>query len=152
MWRVRNNMKRWRLRWPWTWLFPLKVDQRYCRECGLPYHEGPLPKEVATYNKGSISAFVYPAGSYGCDRFEVRFGRWRAKAKLCSSGISSRRTILICCSQWPCRHEKRIARVHVPDVPVGRFAKVFDLVFGLSEDSPQRSSAAMTAAVDKRLG
>ena len=42
--------------------------------------------------------------------------------------------------------------MHVPDVPVGRFAEVFDLVFGLSEDSPQRSSAAMTAAVDQRLG
>ena len=81
MWRVRNNMKRWRMRWPWTWLFPLKVDQRYCRECGLPYHEGPLPKEVASYHKGSVSAFVYPAGSYGCDRFEVRFGRWRAKGQ-----------------------------------------------------------------------
>jgi hypothetical protein len=80
MYRNRNNRKRWRLRWPWRVLFPLRVDERFCRECGLPYHEGPHPKEVNHFPKGNVDALVFPAGSWHQGKLVVRIGRWTPKA------------------------------------------------------------------------
>lgn len=77
IYRSRNNRKRWRLNWPWSWLFPLKVDERFCRECSLPYHEGPLPSSVHYVVFKSISALVYPAGSWRSEDYEVRLGRMK---------------------------------------------------------------------------
>lgn len=77
MFRIHNNRKRWRTRWPWRWLFPLKIDERFCRECGLPYHEGPLPETVARYRDGQVGAHVFPAGSFRRDEYVVQFGRWK---------------------------------------------------------------------------
>ena len=79
MWRIHNNRKRWRRRWPWRWLFPLPVNERYCRECGLAYHDGPLPKEVARYDEDSVSGLVFPAGGYRRGEFKIRFGRWMGR-------------------------------------------------------------------------
>ena len=78
MFRVRHNRKRWRLKWPWRLLFPLKVDERFCRECGMPYHEGPLPQEVKRYGDGNVEGLVFPAGSFRSGEFVVRFGRGKA--------------------------------------------------------------------------
>lgn len=77
MFRVRHNRKRWRLKWPWRHLFPLKVDERFCRECGMPFHEGPLPKEVMRYRDGYIEGLVFPAGSFRRGEFVLRLGRWK---------------------------------------------------------------------------
>ncbi len=77
MLRIRNNQKRWRLKWPWRLFFPLRVDERYCPECGLPYHEGPLPQALKRYCANNIEGLVYPAGGYRRGEFVVRFGRWR---------------------------------------------------------------------------
>jgi len=79
MFRIRNNSKRWRLKWPWRVLFPLRLDQRNCRECGLPYHEGPLPKPVADYQHESVAALVFPSGSWRRKDYSVHFGRWVGK-------------------------------------------------------------------------
>jgi hypothetical protein len=43
----------------------------------MPFHEGPLPKEVRRYREGYIEALVYPAGTFRRDQFVVRFGRWK---------------------------------------------------------------------------
>lgn len=74
MLRIRNNQKRWRLRWPWRVLFPLRVDEFRCPECGLPYHNGPLPEAVKRFCANNIEGLVYPATRRG--EFVVRFGRW----------------------------------------------------------------------------
>lgn len=81
MYRVKHHRKRWRTRWPWKRVFPLRVDERYCRECGFPFHKGPLPKEIAHFDSGSISALVFPAGGFRRNEYVVRFGRWRAGGK-----------------------------------------------------------------------
>jgi hypothetical protein len=78
MFHVRNDRRRWRLRWPWRWLFPLKVVERYCRECGMPYNDGPLPKEVTSYRAGDVGVQVFPAGSFRRGELVVRVGRWRS--------------------------------------------------------------------------
>ncbi len=81
MYRVRNGGKAWRKRWPWSRMFPLrKVDERFCRECRLPYHNGPLPKEVKQFTSGNVSALIYPAGNWGHAAFCVKFGRWKSRA------------------------------------------------------------------------
>ena len=81
MYRSRNQMKRWRLKWPWKVLFPLRVDERFCTECQMPYHEGPLPKEVHRFDVQSVAAFVFPAGSFRKDEYVIRIGRWKAGGK-----------------------------------------------------------------------
>lgn len=78
MFRVRNNRKRWRLKCPWRVLFPLRVDERFCRECGMPFHEGPLPREVRRYRDGNGEGLVYSAGGFRRGEFVVRFGRWKS--------------------------------------------------------------------------
>jgi hypothetical protein len=77
MFRIRNNAKRWRMKWPWRLFFPLRVDERFCRECGMPYHEGPLPKETERYRDGDVEALLFPAGGYHRGEHVVRFGRWK---------------------------------------------------------------------------
>src|SRR3972149_7727255 len=81
MFRVRNNHKRWRMKWPWRWLFPLKVDERFCRECGMPFHEGSLPKELGRYRDQNVEGLLFPAGGFRSGEFVVRFGRWKGGQK-----------------------------------------------------------------------
>ena len=77
MYRVRSSKKRWRRKWPWRVLFPLRVDDRYCKECGLPYHEGPVPEPTAHFRSGNIEAQLFPAGSFRRGDQVVRVGRWK---------------------------------------------------------------------------
>ena len=79
--RIRHHRKRWRIRWPWRWLFPLPVDERFCPECRFPFHEGPLPREVAHFDSGSICAVVYPSGGFRRNEYVVKFGRWRTSGR-----------------------------------------------------------------------
>jgi len=81
MYHIRNGRKRWRTRWPWRHLFPLKIDDRFCRECGQSYHNGPLPTEVERFTSGNVSALIYPSGNWGMAAFVVRFGRWKAQGR-----------------------------------------------------------------------
>jgi hypothetical protein len=76
--RIRHNRKRWRTKWPWKWVFPLRIDERFCRECGFPFHEGPLPKPVKSCSSGSVEAVVYPAGGFRRDEYAVQIGRVRS--------------------------------------------------------------------------
>ena len=77
MYRVRRNGKTWRTKWPWKKCWPKRVDERFCRECSLPYINGPLPKEVAQFFSGNVAAFLFPAGDWRRKRFVVRIGRWK---------------------------------------------------------------------------
>jgi len=81
MYRIRQQRKRWRTKWPWKRLFPLRVDERYCRDCGFAFHEGPLPKEVAHFESGSVSALVFPAGGFRRNEYLVRFGRVKSGSR-----------------------------------------------------------------------
>jgi len=81
MYRVRYGRKQWRKRWPWKWLFPLTVDERYCRECGLPYQNGPHPTENRQFRRRDVAALVYPAGGWRRGEFVIRFGRWRSQGR-----------------------------------------------------------------------
>lgn len=81
MYRSRNQQKRWRLKWPWRVLFPLRVDERFCPECRLPFHEGPLPKETRRFDVRNVAVFVLPAGSWRKDDYVIRVGRWKAGGK-----------------------------------------------------------------------
>lgn len=81
MYRSRNNRKRWRLKWPWKVLFPLRVDERFCPECRMPFHEGPLPKEAKRFDVNSVALFVFPAGSWRKDDYVIRVGRWKATGR-----------------------------------------------------------------------
>lgn len=81
MYRSRNSSKRWRLKWPWSWLFPLRIDERFCKGCGLPYHEGPLPKPIHEVMVKSVSALAFPAGSWRAGDYAVRLGRMRSGGK-----------------------------------------------------------------------
>lgn len=81
MYRSRNQRKRWRLKWPWKHLFPLRVDERFCNQCGLPYHEGPLPQVVGYCFVDNVVAQFFPAGSWRKGEFVIRVGRWRTGGK-----------------------------------------------------------------------
>lgn len=81
MYRSRNQRKRWRTKWPWKSIFPLRVDERYCPECKMPYHEGPLPKEVTRYFVGNVVAFVLPGGAFRRNEYVIRIGRWKSGGK-----------------------------------------------------------------------
>jgi hypothetical protein len=79
MYRIRRNNQVWRQRWPWKHLYPPVVNDRFCRGCGLPFQDGPLPREVRQYQAGNTGAIVYPAGGFGRrPGFVVRCGRWKA--------------------------------------------------------------------------
>ena len=81
MYRSRKQRKRWRLNWPWRHIFPLRVDERFCRECGLPFHEGPLPPEVESLTVDNVAALVFPAGSWRNGDYVIRVGRWKSGGK-----------------------------------------------------------------------
>lgn len=81
MYRVRYGRKQWRTRWPWRWLFPLTVDDRFCRTCGLPYHNGPIPREVKQFTAGNVGAVIYPGGNFGRGSLSVKFGRWKSGSR-----------------------------------------------------------------------
>ena len=82
MYRIRHGKKRWRTRWPWRWLYPLKIDERFCSRCGLPYHNGPLPQEVKRFTRGNVGAFIFPAGSWGRGaKYVIRVGRWKSAGR-----------------------------------------------------------------------
>ena len=81
MYRSRNQRKRWMLKWPWKHFFPLRVDERFCPECKLPFHEGPLPKELACCSVDNIAAFIFPAGGFRRGEYVVRVGRWKTGGK-----------------------------------------------------------------------
>lgn len=81
MYRVRHQRKRWRMKWPWKRLFPLRIDERFCSECRQPFHEGPLPDEVTRRHHGNVCAIVYPAGTYRQNERVIRVGRWKAGGK-----------------------------------------------------------------------
>ena len=77
MYRVRRNGKTWRTRWPVRKWWPKKVDERFCRECGLPFVQGPLPKEIRQFYSGNVAAFLFPSGDWKRERAVVRTGRWK---------------------------------------------------------------------------
>jgi hypothetical protein len=77
MFHVHDDLRNWRSRWPWKWLFPLKVAERYCRKCGFPYSNR-LPAEVASYRANDVSVQVFPAGNNRRGELVVRVGRWRS--------------------------------------------------------------------------
>ena len=78
MYRIHHGRKRWRTNWPWRWLYPLKIDERFCRKCGLPFHNGPLPKEVKRFTVENVGALLFPAGSWARgSKLVIRFGRWK---------------------------------------------------------------------------
>lgn len=78
MYRVRKRRKSWRERWPWKHWFPPRINQRFCRECGNRYQQGPFPSEVARFPSGQVEVLVYPAGSWRRSELTVRCVRWRA--------------------------------------------------------------------------
>jgi hypothetical protein len=47
----------------------------------MPYHEGPLPKEVTRCFVGNVAAFVFPGGAFRRDEFVIRIGRWKSGGK-----------------------------------------------------------------------
>jgi hypothetical protein len=77
MYRVRRRGKPWRTRWPLNKWWPQRVDQRFCRECNMPYVNGPLPKEIAQFHSRDVSALLFPAGSWRRGQCSVRLGRWK---------------------------------------------------------------------------
>ena len=81
MHRVRRDRKSWRKGWPWKHVFPIAVDERYCRACRLPYQNGPMPTEVNTFTSGNVAALVYPAGSWKSRQYVVKLGRWKAQTR-----------------------------------------------------------------------
>lgn len=77
MYRARKHRRRWKHRWPWKLFFPLRVNERFCPVCNLPFQDGPLPAEVASVLVGNVTAIILPAGSFRKHDYVVRFGRWR---------------------------------------------------------------------------
>ena len=80
MYRVRRKGKPWRTRWPWRKWWPQKVDERFCRECNLPYVNGPHPQEIRQFASGNVGAVLFPAGDWKRQRSVVRVGRWKPSA------------------------------------------------------------------------
>jgi hypothetical protein len=81
MYRSKKYRKRWRLKWPWRALFPLRLDERFCPECRMPFHDGPLPDEIARFHVDNVVAFVFPGGGWRQNEVCIRVGRWRASGK-----------------------------------------------------------------------
>jgi len=69
------------MRWPWRWIFPLSLNERFCRTCGFPYHDNPLPKETITLASGQVNVVVYPAGGFRRNEYIVRIGRVKSGGK-----------------------------------------------------------------------
>jgi len=77
MYRVRRNFG-WKTRWPWKMFFIPKVNERFCRKCGMPFQDGTMPAPLDTFDKGNIASCVYPSGGYRKNEVVVRVGRLRA--------------------------------------------------------------------------
>jgi hypothetical protein len=54
------------------------VNEKFCRKCGMPFQEGPMPKAIDRFQEGNIGAEVYPAGNFRQREVVVQFGRWKA--------------------------------------------------------------------------
>lgn len=80
MYRVRRNFDHWKSRWPWRWFFLIQVNERFCRKCGMPFQDGPMPKELASFTVGDIGVLIYPAGGFRKREYVVRLGRWKASS------------------------------------------------------------------------
>jgi hypothetical protein len=78
MYRVRQNRKVWRTKWPLRKLFPPKVDERFCKKCRLPHQDGPQPKPVTTLVTGHAGAYAYPSGGWKRGQLVFEFGRFKA--------------------------------------------------------------------------
>ncbi len=77
MYRVRRKGKPWRTRWPLNKWWPQKVDERFCRECSLPYINGPHPKEVRQFFSNNVAALLFAFdATTGRARF-VPGGLWK---------------------------------------------------------------------------
>ena len=59
----------------------MKMDERFCRACGLPFHEGPLPKESNSFSSGNVTAVVYPAGGFRRNEYVVRIARVKGSGR-----------------------------------------------------------------------
>jgi hypothetical protein len=81
MYRSRNYRSRWRSSWPWNRLLPPRVDERFCQKCRMPFHDGPMPKELTSFLADNVAVLVFPAGSWRKEEFVIRVGRWRAGGK-----------------------------------------------------------------------
>ena len=74
-----QEWKRWRNRWPFKmWIKP-RLDERFCRECSLPYLHGPLPEEIGQFHSGNVAAVLLPKAGWK-ERYTVRIGRWKPSA------------------------------------------------------------------------
>ncbi len=80
MYRVRNGWKPWRTRWPWNRMFPLRVDERFCRKCQRPDRNGPLLEEDKRYTSGNVVARIYQTKRFGIVSYRVQFSRWISRS------------------------------------------------------------------------
>lgn len=76
LYRARKQRKRWRLKWPWSVIFPIKIDERFCRECGLPFHEGPIPKTLDSVTVNSVTSLIFPPVGFRKGEYMIRLGKW----------------------------------------------------------------------------
>ena len=79
MYRVRRKGKGWRNRWPFSRWLPYRLDERFCRECELPYQNGPLPDPVIQFHSGNVAAVLLPKAGWK-EKFSIRLGRWKPAA------------------------------------------------------------------------
>ena len=47
----------------------------------MPFHEGPLPKEVVRFDVRNVAAFVFPSGGFRKGEYVIRVGRWKSGGK-----------------------------------------------------------------------
>lgn len=47
----------------------------------MPFHEGPVPKEVARFDVGNVAVFVFPAAGFRKNEYVLRVGRWKVGGK-----------------------------------------------------------------------
>lgn len=79
MYRVRRKGKGWRNRWPFSRWLPYRLDERFCRECTLPYQNGPLPEPVIQFHRGNVAAVLLPKAGWK-EKYSIRLGRWKPAA------------------------------------------------------------------------
>ena len=47
----------------------------------MPFHDGPMPEEVARYHVDNVVALVFPGGGFRKNEVCICVGRWRASGK-----------------------------------------------------------------------
>ena len=77
MYRVRYGRKRWRTKWPLRKWFPPRVDERFCRKCGLPHQDGPHPEPEESFATGHAGGYAYPSGGWKRGQLAFKFGRFK---------------------------------------------------------------------------